>query len=118
MADPKRQGYLMGSGTNAFTYVGLIADYQDIGELIGVTPIAAGSPPPAGTPALGLRAALAYGKAFHVALSYVDAQTNKRKRAKVLVPIDHLGAALALVGQTFKGSKISGATVPEHLSFG
>ncbi|MEH1783262.1 MAG: hypothetical protein V7L26_30065 [Nostoc sp.] len=117
MATPVKQGYLMGTAPNQFTYVGLVADYADIGALIGVTPIVAGSPPPPGTPALGLRAALAYGKAFHVALSYKDVN-GKRKRSKILVPADHLGAALGLVGQEFKGNIILGAVIPEHLTFG
>lgn len=94
-----------------------LANGSTIGTALGISKLAVGSAPPAGTEPLSLRYGIQNGLIFHVRVSWVVPTTKQRKSAKVVCSRDNIGGGLGLAGQTFRGNTLTGSNIPSHLSF-
>ncbi|MEH2174249.1 hypothetical protein [Nostoc sp.] len=108
-----RKSYLFGVAPDQFIMI-LPDEYDDIASFLGATELTGAAP--AGVQKESLKSVLASGRAFHIKISYLNG--TKRKTAKLVCDRAHIGSGLGLVGKTFRGFKILGAVIPQHLTFG
>lgn len=112
-----RKSYIFGTAPSQFIMV-LPDSFDDVASYCGASELTTAAP--AGVDRLSLKNVLASGAGFHVRISYNagTADIPKRKSAKIICDRLHIGSALGVVGKTYKTFKITGATIPTHLTFG
>ena len=104
------------------TYTMILPDEYEssistVGTILGISKVTGALP--AGTERLTLKAGIANGLIFHIAISYNagTAAAPKRKRRKLVCGRDHIAGGLSLAGSQFNGFTVTSSVIPEHLTF-